>query len=68
MAVSKTDFINYSRCPRYIVLDKVKKDRLDADIDISEYKKQEKDSEKIITVSYTVNKGFSQRKVLGILC
>lgn len=44
MAVSKTDFINYSRCPRYIVLDKIKKDRLDADIDISEYKKQEKDS------------------------
>ena len=24
MAVSKTDFINYSRCPRYIFLDKVK--------------------------------------------
>jgi len=44
MAVSKTDFINYSRCPRYIVLDKIKKDKLDAEIDISEYKKQEKDS------------------------
>lgn len=43
MAVSKTDFINYSRCPRYIILDKIKKDKLDADIDISEYKKQEKD-------------------------
>ena len=44
MAVSKTDFINYSRCPRYIVLDKVKKDRLEADISISEYKSEEKDS------------------------
>lgn len=44
MAISKTDFINYSRCPRYIVLDKIKKDKLDAEIDISEYKKQEKDS------------------------
>ncbi len=44
MAVSKTDFINYSRCPRYIVLDKIKKDKLDADIDISEYKNIEKES------------------------
>lgn len=42
MAVSKTDFINYSRCPRYIFLDKVKKDRYDADISVSEYKEQEK--------------------------
>ena len=42
MAVSKTDFINYSRCPLYISLDKIKKDRLDADISISDYKKEEK--------------------------
>ena len=43
MAVSKTDFINYSRCVRYIALDKIKKEKLDADISISEYKKQEED-------------------------
>ena len=43
MAVSKTDFINYSRCPRYIVLDKIKKERFDADISISDYRSQEKD-------------------------
>ena len=42
MAVSKTDFINYSRCVRYAVLDKIKKERFDADISISEYKNQEK--------------------------
>ena len=42
MAVSKTDFINYSRCPRYAVLDKIKKEKFDADISIAEYKKQEK--------------------------
>lgn len=42
MAVSKTDFINYSRCVRYAVLDKVKKEKLDADIGLVEYKKQEK--------------------------
>ena len=43
MAVSKTDFINYSRCVRYAVLDKVKKEKFDADISISDYKNQEKD-------------------------
>lgn len=42
MAVSKTDFINYSRCVRYAVLDKIKKEKFDADISIAEYKKQEK--------------------------
>ena len=26
MAVSKTDFINYSRCKRYVALDEVKKE------------------------------------------
>jgi len=44
MAVSKTDFINYSRCVRYAVLDKIKKEKYDADISISEYKNQEKNS------------------------
>ena len=44
MAVSKTDFINYSRCPRYIVLDKIKKDRLDADVSLADYKSKEKES------------------------
>ena len=43
MAISKTDFINYSRCPRYAVLDKVKKEKYDADISISDYKNQEKE-------------------------
>ena len=42
MAVSKTDFINYSRCVRYAVLDKIKKDKFDADISIADYKNQEK--------------------------
>ena len=42
MAISKTDFINYSRCNRYIVLDKIKKEKFDADISLDEYKNQEK--------------------------
>lgn len=42
MAISKTDFINYSRCNRYAFLDKVKKEKYDADISIDEYKNEEK--------------------------
>lgn len=42
MAITKTNFINYTRCPRYFSLEQVKKDRLEADISYEEYKKEEK--------------------------
>ena len=42
MAITKTNFINYSRCARYFSLEQVKKDRLDADISYDDYKKEEK--------------------------
>lgn len=41
MAVTKTKFINFSRCPRYVALDEVKKEKLDADVSIEEYKAEE---------------------------
>lgn len=41
MAITKTDFVEYSRCPRYVALQKVNQDRLDADITYEEYKKKE---------------------------
>ena len=41
MAITKTNFINYTRCPRYAGLDEIKKERLDADISYKEYKNQE---------------------------
>ena len=41
MAISKTDFINYSRCPRYAALEEIKKEKLDADITYEEYKVKE---------------------------
>ncbi len=42
MAITKTNFINYSRCPRYVGLCEVKKDRIDADISYEQYKEEEK--------------------------
>jgi len=44
MAVTKTKFINYIRCPSYVVLDKIKKEQLEADISIEDYKKEEQNN------------------------
>ncbi len=41
MAITKTKFINYTRCPRYVALDDLKKEKLDSMISFEEYKKEE---------------------------
>lgn len=41
MAITKTKFINYIRCPRYVSLDDIKKEKLDSIVTIEEYKKEE---------------------------
>ena len=41
MAITKTKFINYVRCPRYVALDDLKKEKLDSMITVEEYKKEE---------------------------
>ena len=42
MAITKTKFINYIRCPRFVSLDNVKKEKLDSIVTIEEYKKEER--------------------------
>lgn len=41
MSVTKTNFINYTRCPRYIKLSKIKKERLNSFLSFDEYKLEE---------------------------
>ncbi len=41
MAITKTNFINYTRCPRYAALDEVRREKLDADISYQDYKAEE---------------------------
>lgn len=41
MAITKTDFINYTRCKRYASLENLHKDKLDSDMSLSEYLKYE---------------------------
>lgn len=43
MAVTKTDFINYTRCKRYFNLEDIRKNKLNSKMTISEYKAQEKE-------------------------
>ena len=42
MAITKTDFIEYTKCKRYVALEEIKKEKLDADISYQTYKNQEK--------------------------
>ncbi|MBR3198548.1 MAG: DUF2779 domain-containing protein [Bacilli bacterium] len=44
MAITKTKFINYIRCPRYASLDDIKKEKLDSIVTIDEYKNEEKET------------------------
>ncbi len=41
MAITKTNFINYTRCPRYIALDEIHQEKLLADISYEDYQKEE---------------------------
>ncbi len=41
MAITKTKFLEYSRCPRYLALEKIEKDKLNADVSYEEYQKEE---------------------------
>lgn len=43
MAITKTNFINYSRCPRYIALEDLKNEKLESAVTIEEYLKEEEE-------------------------
>lgn len=41
MAITKTNFINYTRCPRYVALEEIHQEKLMADVELAEYKREE---------------------------
>lgn len=43
MAITKTNFINYSRCPRYVALDDLKHEKLDSMVTLEEYLKEDEE-------------------------
>ncbi len=45
MAISKTNFINYTKCDRYSALEDIRKDKLLSKMSIEEYKKEEENEQ-----------------------
>lgn len=41
MAITKTNFINYVRCPRYLALEDIKKEKLTSSVSLEEYLQEE---------------------------
>lgn len=68
MAISKTDFINYTRCPRYGALEEVKKEKLDADVSYDEYKEKEKidNLTELINVMYEINDEGEEENLIDV--
>ena len=46
MAITKTNFIEFTRCRRYSALENLRQDKLDSKMTIEEYKKEEDDAER----------------------
>lgn len=57
MAITKTDFINYTRCSRFSALNEVYKEKLDADISYEDYKNAEEKEiiEELLSSMYEEN-------------
>lgn len=57
MAITKTDFINYTRCKRYAALEEVKREKLEADISYETYKELElkENLSEIVSSMYEIN-------------
>ena len=51
MAITKTNFVNYTRCPRFAALDNLRKDKLSSDITYEDYKNEELEEQKLEILS-----------------
>ncbi len=45
MAITKTDFINYTRCNKYVFLESIRKEKLESKETLEEYLSEEKDNQ-----------------------
>lgn len=69
MAITKTNFINYTRCSRYAALDNLKKERLDADISYEEYKEEEQSSKlnELLGSMYEVDDNGEEKDLVEVI-
>jgi hypothetical protein len=68
MAITKTNFINYSRCPRYVALSLIKKERLNADISYENYKEEEIEEKvrELIGSMYEVDENGNEEDLIDV--
>ena len=57
MAVTKTDFVNFTRCKRYAALEEINREKLEADISYKTYKELElkENLSEIVSSMYEIN-------------
>ncbi len=69
MAVTKTKFINYIRCPRYVALDKIHKEKLDADITCEEYLEEEKSFliRELLSNMYSIDENAEEEDLIDVV-
>ncbi len=60
MAITKTNFINYTRCPKYVNLENVRKDKLKSNLSLEDYKKEEENEKynEILNEMFNSNDGI----------
>ncbi len=68
MAITKTNFINYTRCRRYVALEEIKKERLDADISYENYLEEEKKEKllEMLSKMYTEDEEGNEEDLIDI--
>src|SRR5574344_410732 len=66
MAITKTNFISYSRCPKCVLFEDIKKNKLDSDVSIMEYREEEKTSylDEMINMFLELDKKDEQLEVM----
>jgi len=68
MAVTKTNFINYSRCRRYVALAEVEKSKLNADISYEDYQNEELENElkELVGEMYTTDEEGNEVDLINV--
>lgn len=69
MAITKTNFINYSRCPRYVSLAEIKKDKLRAEVTYEQYKKEELDEKikELLGSMYEIDEEGNEEDLIDVV-
>ncbi len=68
MAITKTNFINYSRCPRYVALSMLQKDKQTSNMTYEEYMKEEENEKlkEILGQMYEIDENGNEINLIDV--